>query len=262
MNITEDIHVHTYLSDCAKDTAIARDYVANAPQRGLTTIGFADHAWDEHIECGVEWYKPQTMKRILDTYDDIKKLSSDKVRVLVGCETEYDYKHRGPAITAETASKLDFVLVPNSHTHLAMPKDFYDNVSKHAAFMLDAWFDIMQGETAKYVTAIPHPFYAVGCPYDYHLAMKAITNKQYEDCFKAAAQMNIGVELNMDCLTEDVPNFHADEEVHRMYSIAKSCGCKFTFGSDAHSIPRQECLKFGDMVTKELGITENDLLVF
>lgn len=261
MKIKTDLHVHTHLSSCAKKSALAEDYLPAAVKNGITTIGFADHTWDENLPCPYEWYIPQNMERLLKVYEKYKSLSDESVKILVGCETEYDLARRDIAITPEAASKLDFVLVPVSHTHITMPKGLYDDKAKHAAYMLDAWFDVMKSDAAEYVTAIAHPFFAVCCPYDNREVMKLITNSQYEDCFNTAKEKNIAVEINSASFCQrSLGEIVNDAEAIRMYTIAKECGCKFTFGSDAHDIPETDTLICAYTLAAVLGLTQDDLL--
>ena len=47
MNITHDLHVHTYLSSCCQDKErmTVANVLASASARGLRTVGFSDHLW-------------------------------------------------------------------------------------------------------------------------------------------------------------------------------------------------------------------------
>lgn len=46
----------------------------------------------------------------------------------------------------------------------------------------------------------------------------------------------------------------------RILSIAKQAGCKFTLGSDAHSPEQQKKLPELAVLTKTVGVTEEDML--
>jgi histidinol phosphatase-like PHP family hydrolase len=52
-----------------------------------------------------------------------------------------------------------------------------------------------------------------------------------ERVFSDCARVGVGIELNMSDMSFE--DSEADQ-VLRMYRIAKSCGCKFYCGSDAH----------------------------
>jgi histidinol phosphatase-like PHP family hydrolase len=87
--------------------------------------------------------------------------------------------------------------------------------------------------------------------------MNAITDIQYAEFFERVAAKGMGVELNTsvsDCSVE---------AVLRPYRIALDCGCKFYFGSDAHT-PNELTTaraRFEAMVDA-LNLTENDKFAF
>ena len=55
--------------------------------------------------------------------------------------------------------------------------------------------------------------------------MKLISDNTYGELFEIAAARGIGLEINGSV---------EEPECYRMFGIAKECGCKFYFGSDAH----------------------------
>ena len=90
-----------------------------------------------------------------------------------------------------------------------------------------------------------------------------ISDKEYYDCYTAAAQAGIGIEFNPCCvgdIKEMTDEAMQNGDFFRMFSIAKECGCKFTFGSDRHTAvnytryPKLE--KFIDV----LGLTEDNFI--
>jgi len=53
-----DLHIHTFLSDCASKTnAEPTEYIKAAEQNGLDAIGFSDHAWDIKVPGASPWYQ-------------------------------------------------------------------------------------------------------------------------------------------------------------------------------------------------------------
>ncbi len=264
MKIRHDLHVHTHLSSCSGDpNSTLANYLPVAKANGLTTIGIADHLWDSDISCPIAWYHDQDFAHISSTLEDIKTTPTDGLRVLLGAECEYDYPHRGIAITQEHAEKLDFMIVPNSHTHMTMPKEYYQSHQRHADFMLTAFMDIVTSPLAKYVTAIAHPFSAVACPYDNRCLFDLISDAQYIECFEAAKQANVAIEINTSCFFPMPLNEILEHPSLRMFDLAKKCGCKFTFGSDAHSPSSlaDDSMRWANayVVAQALGLTEEDL---
>lgn len=264
MKIRHDLHIHTHLSECARDPeSTLANYLPFARANGLTTIGIANHLWDSDIPCPIHWYHSQNFEHISAILDDMKAIQPDGIRVLFGAECEYDYANRGIAITPEHAEKLDFLLVPNSHTHMTMPKEFYEPHQRHADFMLTAFMDIVTSPLAKYVTAVAHPFSAVNCPYDNRCLFDLISDAQYIECFEAARQANIAIEINTSSFYPLPLNEIIEHPSLRMFDLARKCGCKFTFGSDAHS-PSYQINHSGPwanayVAAQILGLTEDDL---
>lgn len=140
-----------------------------------------------------------------------------------------------------------------------MPSDFYKPFSKHTEFLIEAYENIIRSPVAKYITAMAHPFEAVCCPYPRHNLLTLISDDTYKKIFAMTAGSGIAVELNKECLLEAEKNESEWEERIRMISIAKDMGCKFIFGSDAHSHSHFENLNRENSLWKLLSITEADI---
>ena len=76
--------------------------------------------------------------------------------------------------------------------------------------------------------------------------------------FKKAAALGVGIELNT--ATFGFGNEAEMEAVTAFYAHAKECGCKFTFGSDAHGpqqfLPHRQR---GQAMADRLGLTDEDI---
>ena len=242
MRVSHDFHIHTNLSLCADKSATLEMYIRKAKELSLERIAITNHMWDssvckwEHTEDGKrEFYTVQDVDYISSVKKEIEKHCSNDLKILFGCEAEYCYEKRRPAISVEAAEQMDILLVPNSHTHLAMPSELYEPHRKHIEFMIDAFMDTVNSDVAKYVTAIPHPFMAVCSPYSNRELLSEITDDDFKRCFSAAAQKGIALELNPNFLGGKSLTEIYNDPIFRMYRIGKDCGCKFTVGTDAHS---------------------------
>ena len=114
------------------------------------------------------------------------------------------------------------------------------------------------------------PFYKVGIA---HLACKLIAAERDEylrvlellpeneliRVFTKAAKLGVGIELN----SGDMSYAESEEStVLRPFKIAKKCGCKFYFGSDAHHPNDFDRAKEGfEYVVELLNLTEDDKFV-
>lgn len=265
MNITHDLHMHTYLSFCGKDEATVENYLAQAETLGLQTLGFTDHVWDDAHPGMPAWYQQggrQNVPHVMQLRSRIEACRGRGVRLLHGCEAEYDYPGRTTALSMAAAEQFDFVIASSSHTGNTMPKSFYDPPRRHAEFMLQAYEDMLRSEVSRYFTAMAHPFHAVLCPYGHEPVIEAITDDEYRRIFDLTAKKGIAVEINIKCLV----GYHAertdelDRQPHlRMFRIARDCGCRFIFGTDCHWLDAQNVIGLAPKVADLLGLTEEDL---
>lgn len=124
MRINHDFHIHTNLSLCAAETVTAEHYINKAKELGLNKIGFTNHMWDENIQPFLNRsYKIQTVPYNLELRDELKTLDKQGIKVYFGAEAEF-HPIYGVALTEENAEKFDYIIVPNSHTHMTMDKSF------------------------------------------------------------------------------------------------------------------------------------------
>ena len=259
MKITHDFHVHTNLSICAKPEATLENYVERWRENGITKVAITDHMWDvgaAPIEN--DFYEKQNFEHILTLCEKIEEYRKNGLDILFGTECEYSYKTRRPAITPAVAEQMDVLLVPNSHTHLTMPKDFYEPHEKHIEYMIDAFMDIVTSDVAPFITAVPHPFLAVCCPYPNRDLVREMTDDQFKRCFDAAAKAGIALELNPNYIRNRSLEAIYNDPIFRMFRLGKECGCKFTVGSDSHSMPDYDNFHLIYVLTSLLGLKEDD----
>ena len=275
MKLYQDLHCHTHLSVCGKDSATIPYYVESAVRQNIETVGIADHMWDKEVPfpddmCHslfaregtfvTNWYKVQDLAHCREVLKEIEQTDTQGVRFLFGGEVDY-CEGIGPAITEEEAEKMDFMIVPNSHTHHLMNKSLYEPYEKHAAYMLKATMEICMSPLNKYVTSLAHPFDATCCPYPVDYVIDAITDEQFCEAFCAAKEANIAAEINLYAYRTMNDDEMRNNYMTRVLTQAKKCGCKFTFGSDCHAAGQQDAfVETADRVTAMLGLTEEDIL--
>ena len=203
--------------------------------------------------------QPQNLPHVLEIRKDFTP--DPDVTFLSGAEVEY-CPGRGPAITMENARKLDFIIVPISHTSITMPDEHYDPPQDCIHFIVNAFMEVCRSELAPYITAIAHPFDPL-CPRELRKwIMSEITSEQYQMCFRTARDAGIAMEINTDSFLGDTMDMIASDETLRMLKIAKDCGTTFTFGSDSHAAGEHE--KFficAPIIADLLGLTESDIAV-
>ena len=261
MKINHDFHIHTTLSLCANETATVENYLAKAKKLGLKKLGFSNHFWDSAISGASDWYQQQDYEHVVRLKSELDRVIGEDVKTYFGCETEYDPVHHGVALTEETAEKFDFILVPNSHTHAMMPKDFYQPYQKHVDFMVQAYNEILDSNVSKYITAIAHPFEAVACPYDRTILIDMISDDCFKRMFTKSAKKDVAYEINVASMKKMTDVQIADSSQMRMFKLAKECGCKFIFGSDAHNAEaHRSYVHYVNLVADLLKLREDDVV--
>ena len=231
-----DYHLHTNISPCAKcEEQTPERILQYAKDCGLHTVCITDHYWDSDIPFIKE--KNHYVGQNFDRISSCKPLpSGDGVNMLFGCESDMDYKNT-LGIPQKRFDDFDFMIVPTTHMHMKGFSIEEKNDSNEARARL--WVERLDA-----LLSMDLPFKKVGIA---HLATILINKRSKEDLeetlnlipgdemerlFSKAASLGVGIELNYD----DMLFRDADEKsTLRMFHIAKSCGCKFYCGSDAHT---------------------------
>ena len=276
MKIKQDIHIHTYISACAQSNATPQFYIDNAAERGLELIGFADHMWDNGKGYSIASYERHhgNFANLIRIKEDLAKCTiPDGLRVLVGCETDF-VADSTLGISREVAAQLDFVLAPSSHTHFpeVCPSPYRDDRFSCVKFSLDAFKRLMKHPDADLITAVAHPMatHYVGQEGSDLDAIATISDAEFREAFLLAADKQIGIEINgcvvmFACEAAGVDPKDLDKiknvEYYRMFSIAKEAGCKFTFGSDAHSQHAVQHFRYAQAMADALGLTDDDVIL-
>ena len=261
MKITSDLHIHTNLSSCAHRDATFEGYVANAAKDGLTCLGFTDHLWDSARIPGVTgWYAPQNVEHVLQLKEKLPR-EMDGVRLLFGCETEFAYDGK-LCLAEESFEHFDFVIVPHSHTHMGVvaPRERVADHKLHAEFIMETFMKLVTHPLAHKVLSAAHPFVPGTAHPTYDDVQKFIPNSYLYEAFAAAKESGIAIEMNGSCLVYKAPELIPVCEYVRIYSIAKECGCKFTYGSDSHDCNGDRQLKVVEAFMDQCGITEADMI--
>ena len=259
MKIQHDFHIHTHLSACGQDSATLEHYLAAAKKLGLKKLGFSDHFGATNIPGARGFYGMHPFEHNAQLEPQLRKLDSPELKLYFGCETEYHTPLREVGLTEEEAEKFDFILVPNSHTHMIMPKDLIDQPQKHAEFMIQAYQDILNSKINRYITAMAHPFDVCCYPHDKKLLFTLISDDQYKHLFDQTAEKNIAFEINVAYAQGMTPEqIEADPHFH-MFRLAKECGCKFLFGSDSHDNKAHDFYENASIIATMLDLKDDDI---
>ncbi len=261
--VDHDYHIHSQLSSCSNDPEQTPERILRyAKDNGLKRIVLTDHYWDSAVEGGINWYKPQNFEHISES----KPLpQSDGIEFLFGSESEMK-QDTVLGLPRERFDDFAFVIIPTTHLHMhgfTISMEDVPSMEAHARL----WVERMDA-----LLGMDIPFRKVGVA---HLAcsllakglesgfeninqardavLDMIPDGEYERVFKKAAEVGIGIELNY----YDIK--HATESTLRPFRIAKTQGCKFYCGSDAHHPQNLDpSIDVFKQAVDRLGLTEDD----
>ncbi len=248
-----DLHIHSNLSSCSKDPEQTPENILRyAIKNNLKTVCITNHFWDETVEGASNWYSKQDFAHITKA---LPLPQADGVRFLFGCENEID-KNLTLALSPERYDKFDFIVIPTTHFHMQIA--LHDEQRESAETLADAWVKKFDA-----VLNMDLPFHKIGIA---HLACGLIAKKprelflqtletiplnEMQRLFKKAADLGVGIELNADDFKFEE---HEADTILRMFRVAKDCGCKFYFGSDAHSV--EELNNAEKLITKAINMLD------
>ena len=255
--IDHDYHIHSVLSTCSNEPEhSAQNILQYALDNNLNTLVLTDHYWDNTVPGASDWYKPQDFAWISQS----KPLPQHETcRFLFGCETDMD-RFGVIGVPESRYDDFDFIIIPTTHLHM---NGFTVRGDESTEERTKLWIDRFDA-----VLDMDLPFEKVGIAHltcslmhtGHHLeVLAAIPEEEYRRLFTKAAKVGVGIELNFDSLALT----DADRELTlRPYRIAKECGCKFYFGSDAHHLKAFEVSKKNfENIIDLLGLEESDKFV-
>lgn len=258
-SIDHDFHIHSCLSSCSSDPEQSTQSILRyAENMGLKKICLTDHYWDEKVAGASSWYKKQDTAHIKESLPLPK---SDTVEFLFGCETDLN-KEMTLGISKERFSEMDFVIIPTTHLHMngfTIPENFADTPKNRA----DLWVKRLDA-----LLSMDLPFKKIGIahltcrlinkrsPEEYLKTLELISEDEMTRLFTKAASLGCGIELNQDDMSF---RWGGIDTVLRPFKIAKSCGCKFYLGTDAHHQNEFNGMReIFESAVEKLGLTEDD----
>ncbi len=267
IKINHDYHIHSHLSLCSGNPNQNKDAILKyAKDNGLNEICLTDHFWDSKVDIkdefkhcgGYEFYYPQDYKHITES---LPLPQDENVKFFFGCEIEISADGT-LGITKETMDKLDFIIIPTTHLHMlgfTITEEDAKSLEKRAELWVSRFRDVLNMDLPFEKIGFAHLTCRLLAPNDWkdHIAvLNMISDEDLKDLFSKTARLGAGVEINLN-----EPSRYENEkdldDVMRIYKIAKEQGCKFYFGSDAHTPGEFEKVteKF-KFYADRIGITE------
>ena len=259
--LDHDLHIHSMISQCSSDPEqTAENILRYAKERGFKQIALTDHFWDETVDGASRWYKEY--HKLSDLKRALPLPTDDEVEFLFGCETDMD-KNGVIGISPERFDEFDFIIVPTTHLHMkgfTIDESDYGNPQRLAKLWVERFDMLLSADLPFGKVGLAHPCTACIAPEGKkHLeTLKLIPDAEMHRLFTEAARLGIGIEIN----GSDVSLEERDAEVAlRPLRIAKECGCKFYYGSDAHKGREFGVWRNFERAAEMLGLTEDDKFV-
>ena len=237
--VDHDYHIHSYISPCLSREARAEQtpekILQCAREMGLSRIVITDHYWDEDVPTEGKWSK--NMPKAYDLMSEVLPLpQAEGTRFYFGCEVEMDL-NQVIGLAKGKYDRFDFIIVATTHMHTdgcALPEGEL-TFQERAELYVQRFQALLDADLPFEKVGLAHPTDPGIAPCEdlfAHLeVLDRIPDAVFENLFRQTAQKGMGVELNFW-----LNMYKAEDQVRvlRPYRIAKECGCKFYFGSDAH----------------------------
>ena len=223
---TQNLHIHTTFSGCAKPEMTVYEIISEAEKSGLKTIALTDH---------IQGYEDEKLKTIIPVLRDTVSLCNTDIEVLIGAELsafgidKYNLKDEDYA--------LDYYLYSHNHYHVDVcweqpEKRDPESYRKHCEDVMKSV--IKSGKP----DCMAHPFidrYLVKMiEGEYKGVNKCVTqlwkDSEIGDMLELGKKHAVAWELNVGAI-------FGDEEFSRRYfNIGREVGVIFNAGTDAHRL--------------------------
>lgn len=259
--IDHDYHIHSYLSSCSNDPRQTGESILQyAKNMGLDSICITDHYWDSSVPGASKWYQPQNFDHISQSKPLPK---ADGINFMFGCETDMD-RFMTVGCPESRYDDFSFIIVPTTHLHMTgftISEEDASDMSRRAKLWVERMDALLDSPLPFGKIGIAHPATCLinwrnRSKKEYFETLNMIPSDEMERVFAKAAERGCGIELN----GADMCIAGTEVEAYlRPFRIAKSCGCKFYLGSDAHTVA--ECDRYfeGFEISIDLlGLEEKD----
>lgn len=233
-----DLHIHSRISPCGGDPMQTPERILQyAVDNKLKTICITDHYWDDTVPARLGRGAGQTTAQIMSA---LPLPQHEGIRFMFGAETEMDYDGT-IGVGPEMIEKLEFIIVPLNHMHMKGFSCRGDEDASEMANLIIKKFDALLSSDLPFSrVGLAHFTDGLIFPQGKNTdVLNKIPDSEYRRLFGRAAELGLGIELNMPAQKADlrVYSWETDADELRVYTIAKEMGCKFYFGSDAHTVP-------------------------
>lgn len=264
--IDHDFHIHSGGSMCSGDpNQTPARILQYGVDEGFAAVALTDHFWDETVPMptggwGPDFYGSQNYPHISK---NLPLPSREGIRFLFGAEVDMTWDGT-VGISHERLALMDFALISISHFHctdFTIRAEDAATAEGRAQVLLDKLELLLTYDLPWHKIGLAHltgPKLGGGDPVVHCEVLRLVKGQRLTDLFKKAAALGVGIELNT--ATFRFGDDAEEQAVVDFYAHAKECGCKFFFGSDAHSAAQFEPHRArGQRMADALGLTEADI---
>ena len=263
--LDHDFHVHTQLSPCSDDPEQTPERILQyAKELDLKTVITTDHYWDERIHSETDVYGIDNAT--IHSWGPYPQ--KDGIRMLIGAEADID-RNGVLGIDRHTCDDFDFILISATHMHM---DGFTCRGDEDLKERIDLYIRrleiILNADIPHEKIGFTHPITPLIYPVEdkFCEVIDSISDDELRRLLGRAAELGMGIEINISS-TRDYydPNYNIERRIPsmlRFYRIAKEAGCKFFFGSDAHSPGDFGFYKpMAEQMIDQLGLEESDKFI-
>ena len=245
---------HTHTKRCCHAFGVEVDYAKEADDKGLSVLGFSDHAPFKDVDYGYRMQFSELPKYISAVQTERERYAG-KMRILTGLEIEYLPKY---------CEYYEWLLNDMKLDYLALGEHFFNTNGRFCSIFGSETTNeyiryakaISEALKTGYFSVLVHPdIMFMNC-----FAWDKNCDKACEIIVDAAMLTNTPVEYNANGIRrgqQDYPDGRRDPYPHpKFWAMAKDAGLKTLIGSDAHS-PEQvydESMELAVKRAKDFGL--------
>ncbi|MFR7821121.1 histidinol-phosphatase [Candidatus Pseudoruminococcus sp.] len=245
---------HTHTKRCCHAFGVEVDYAKEAYDKGLSVLGFSDHAPFKDVDYGYRMQFSELPKYISAVQTERERYAG-KMRILTGLEIEYLPKY---------CEYYEWLLNDMKLDYLALGEHFFNTNGRFCSIFGSESTNeyipyakaISEALKTGYFSVLVHPdIMFMNC-----FAWDKNCDKACEIIVDAAMLTNTPVEYNANGIRrgqQDYPDGRRDPYPHpKFWAMAKDAGLKTLIGSDAHS-PEQvydESMELAVKRAKDFGL--------
>ena len=245
---------HTHTKRCCHAFGVEVDYAKEAYDKGLSVLGFSDHAPFKDVDYGYRMQFSELPKYISAVQTERERYAG-KMRILTGLEIEYLPKY---------CEYYEWLLNDMKLDYLALGEHFFNTNGRFCSIFGSESTNeyipyakaISEALKTGYFSVLVHPdIMFMNC-----FAWDKNCDKACEIIVDAAMLTNTPVEYNANGIRrgqQDYPDGRRDPYPHpKFWAMAKDAGLETLIGSDAHS-PEQvydESMELAVKRAKDFGL--------